>query len=63
MSGRLLRVHEITEQYGASEFDVRAWISTGHRGDKLPATRLPSGDYRVRQRDLDEFERLCAAPR
>lgn len=48
-SDAVLTVAEVAQKYRTTPRTVQRWI----REDKLRAIRLPGGDYRVRQEDLD----------
>ena len=49
IENRLLTVPEVAERFRCRRETVRRWIVRG----LLPAQVLPSGSYRIRERDLD----------
>ncbi|WP_308124244.1 helix-turn-helix domain-containing protein [Mycolicibacterium xanthum] len=49
----LLTVTEVARRWHVSVRSVQRWIADG----KLPAIRLPGGQYRIRQSDADAAER------
>lgn len=51
MSGRLLTARIVAEHLGLTPETVLAWVREG----KLPAFRLPSGQIRFREADLDAW--------
>lgn len=48
-SDHVLTVAEVARKYRTTARTVQRWI----REEKLRAIRLPGGEYRVRQEDLD----------
>lgn len=51
MSGRLLTTREVAGQIGVSVETVLRWV----KHNAMPAIRLPSGQLRFRQKDLDNW--------
>lgn len=51
MSGRLLTARIVAEQLGLTSETVLAWVRQG----KLPAFRLPSGQIRFSEDQLDHW--------
>ncbi|MBX7435416.1 helix-turn-helix domain-containing protein [Mycobacterium sp. Y57] len=49
----MLTVTEVARRWHVSVRSVQRWIADG----KLPAIRLPGGQYRIRQSDADAAER------
>ena len=46
---RMLRAGEVCQMIGIHKVTLYRWIHTGI----LPATRLPSGEYRIAESDID----------
>jgi excisionase family DNA binding protein len=51
VSGRLLTARHVAEHLGLTPETVLCWVRDG----KLPAIRLPSGQIRFREADLDAW--------
>lgn len=51
MTGKLLTAREIAEHLGLSSETVLAWVRAG----KLPAFRLPSGQLRFREAEVEAW--------
>lgn len=49
MDDKLLRTGKASEALGIHKVTLLRWIHTG----LMPAIRLPSGEYRIRQSDID----------
>lgn len=47
----MLRKREVCERFGIHDTTFYRWIHSG----LLPAIRLPSGEYRVSEEDVDEI--------
>ena len=47
----LLRIHEVAERLSVHQKTVDRWL----RGGRLPYVRLPGGERRVRQADIDRL--------
>jgi excisionase family DNA binding protein len=51
MSDELLTTAEAAQMLRVSQKTIARWI----RLDQIPAVKLPSGQYRVRRRDVDKL--------
>jgi excisionase family DNA binding protein len=59
MTGRMLRTREVADQLGLAKETVLAWV---RKGD-LPAFRLPSGELRFRETELEDWLEARATSR
>jgi excisionase family DNA binding protein len=52
-----LTASQVAERFLVSEETAREWARSG----KVPAMKLPGGQYRFRREDIDAMERIPAA--
>ncbi len=55
-SARFLTTREAAERLGVTVNSIKAWV----REERLPALRTPGGHHRIREADLQEFQKYLS---